>query len=585
MDQTTSNVNIDSIDHQISIKMITSGVVVIVFILTLLFFVHIYSSKKGEVFKDMQTESTQLKIIIADNLNYSKYFIDIIGKHVKNDYKNVNLISTTLKDHFYSQDFNMLFGWRKYSWVNNHSMEIVNSTTGILANPRYVDYIEKISTQAKNDHQEDKITFYHKKGDSNSLKIIDNIFDNLTKEYIGSVILSYDIRTLIQSLNIRKKSKSTNFIILDENLEIVAQSKPYIENLVNTNFEMTKHLKKTLQNYSNSKLSNDILYLDMVNGVNYFISPLQDLPFILIINTDSSIIKKEILNDVVQSFILVCIFASVSLIVIIFIYKRETYLRTKAEKASQVAEDVTKAKTNFLAFTAHEIRSPLGFILTGSEMMMKELFGKLSTDYIKYAQGIHENSKVILDFITDILDENQIIEGKFKIINATHKIDSIIDEAIQVTLARFNKRKVPITIDLEKNIPLLICDKRRLIQVLSNLISNSIKYSEDNTNIIISAKIVNGEMKISVKDHGFGMKKSEIPQALDAYGTLNDHSDYYSIESYGLGLTIVKMLLEAHDAELNISSIKNKGTIVQMTFPKYKLIYTNAHSNNSKKIQ
>ncbi|RTK93366.1 MAG: HAMP domain-containing histidine kinase [Rickettsiales bacterium] len=584
MDKKTSNINIDQIDQQISIKMITFGVVMIVIILTLVSFVHIYSSKKGEVFKDMQTESTQLKIIIADNLNYSKYFIDIIGKHVKNDYKNLNLISTTLKDHFYSQDFNMLFGWRKYSWINNHLMETVNSTTGILVNPKHVDYIEKISIQTKNDRQEDKITFYHKKGNDNSLKIINNIFDNVTKEYIGSVILSYDIRTLIQSLNIRKKSKSTNFIILNEKLEIVAQSKPYIENLINTNFEMTQHLKTTLQNYSNSKLSDDVLYLDMANGLNYFISHLQGLPFILIINTDSSVIKKEILNDVIKSFVLVCIFASLSLFVIIFIYKRETYLRTKAEKASQVAEDVTKAKTNFLAFTAHEIRSPLGFILTGSEMMIKELFGKLSADYIKYAEGIHENSKVILDFITDILDENQIIEGKFKIINATHKIDSIIDEAIQVTLARFNKRNVPITIELEKNIPLLICDKRRLIQVLSNLISNSIKYSEDNTNIIISAKIVNGEMKISVKDHGFGMKESEIPQALDAYGTLHDHSDYYSIESYGLGLAIVKMLLEAHDAELNISSIKNKGTVVQMTFPKYKLIYTNIHSNNNKKV-
>ncbi|WP_322777170.1 sensor histidine kinase, partial [Candidatus Megaera venefica] len=321
------------------------------------------------------------------------------------------------------------------------------------------------------------------------------------------------------------------------------------------------------------KTATDFSYLSMLNGLNYFIKPLADLPFTLVVNIDSDLIKKDIIIDLAKSFILVCIFASLSLGAIIFIYKRETFLRTKAERASLVAENATKAKTNFLAFTAHEIRSPLGFILTGSEMMTKEFLGELPLPYKKYAQGIYDNSNLILEFITDILDESQIIEGKFKITNTLTSIQEVIKEAIQVNLARFNIRKIEIITQIENDLPILICDKRRILQVISNLISNSIKYSKDNTTITVTAKIIYEEMVITIMDQGVGMKESDVPVALSAYGTLREQ-DYNSVGSYGLGLAIVKMLLDAHEAELRITSIEGKGTTIKIIFPKYKLVYT-----------
>ena len=565
--------NDDFIEQHISIQMITFGIIMIVTILTFVSFIHIYSSKKEQVLKDMQTESTQLKIIIADNLNYSKYFIDIIGRHIQNDYKNLDHISKTLKDHFNSEDFNMLFGWRKYSWIDSNFFEIVSSSKGIIPNPKRIDYIKNYIENISVDNKGDKIIFHNNKEFmNNSLKIIDNIFDKETKEYIGSVILSYDIKTLVRSLNLRKKNKNTNFLILDKNLESVAQSEPIIENLINKDSDLVEHLNLALRGKSHDSLD-DISYLDMVNGLNYLVTSFPDLPFKLIINMDSDIIHAEIISDILKSFTLVCIFASISLFVIIFIYKRETFLRTKAERASVIAEKATRAKTNFLAFTAHEIRSPLGFILTGSEIIIKKLFGELSPQYIEYAQGIHENSKVILDFITDILDESQIIQGKFKIVNAVHDINEIINESIRINLARFNKRKVAINLHTKENLPKLVCDKRRLLQILNNLISNSIKYSNDHTAINIDVEIETDSMIITLTDEGFGMKEEDIPLALNAYGTLRNHEDYCSTGSYGLGLAIVKMLLEAHDAELKINSVEMEGTTVKMIFPKYKLIY------------
>ena len=160
-----------------------------------------------------------------------------------------------------------------------------------------------------------------------------------------------------------------------------------------------------------------------------------------------------------------------------YMVKRLLLVFTKEEKATAVAKSVTKAKSDFLAFTAHEIRSPLGFIQTGSEIMKKELWGKLPPKYKKYAEGIHKNSNLILDFINDILDENQIIEGKFKTINALTEIPKVIDEAIKLSNARFTKRKINIEKEIEENLPLLICDERRILQVFINLISNSINHN------------------------------------------------------------------------------------------------------------
>ena len=570
--------NTSSVDRNVAIQMITLGIIIIVVIITLISFIQIYSSKKEQILQDLHTESAQLETVITDHLNYSRHFINLIRDHIQSNYTDLNYINNTLKDHSKSQYFNLLFGWRKYSWINSSFFETVTNRAGIVTNPKKLDYIKDLikTTKLNDKNWKNSIVFYNKRNfaKDSSLKIIDNIFDKVTKKYIRSVILSYDIDTMIKNLNARKKKQTTNFIILDQELQIVARSKPIIQNLINDNLEFEEHLNSTLQKLVLEKnVTTNFSYLDMLNGLNYFVKPLTDLPFTLVVNIDSELIKKEIITDLAKSFILVCVFASLSLGAIIFIYRRETFLRTKAERSSLVAESATKAKTNFLAFTAHEIRSPLGFILTGSEIMTKEFLGKLPSPYKKYAQGIYDNSKLILDFITDILDENQIIEGKFKIINALTNIQEVINEAIQVNVARFNTRRVEIITEIEDKLPLVICDRRRILQVLNNLISNSIKYSKDDTTITITVKAAYEEMIITVMDQGIGMKESDVPIALSAYGTLREQ-DYNSLGSYGLGLAIVKMLLDAHETELIINSVEGKGTTVKMIFPKYKLVYT-----------
>ena len=504
-------------DYNVNIQIITFIVITMVIILTLVNFIRIYSNEKSLLLKEMSTEANSLKTIFSNQLSYSKYFIKLIGRNIKTNPTDLLYIRKTLKTYFLSRHFNSLFGWRKYSWVNNEYLELVTSIGGIAANPKKLYFVEDIVHKI-GDNKEIKsyVDFrINKTSDNHSLKLVNAIFDKLAKNFIGAVVLSYDIDTLVQNLNNRKKDSSVNFIIVDKNFDIVAKSKPIIDKIADINDKLSPQLLQLLkkQDQNRGALNQDCSYLDMANGLNYFIKPLEDFPFTVIINIDNDFIKNNIVQNIIKKFLEVVFLAGVCLIIIIAIYKRETLLRTK---------------------------------------------------------GIYSNAQIILDFITDILDENQIIEGQFKIVNSLNKVRDIITRVVEFYVGKNN---ISIITNFEPNLPLLICDKKRIAQVIDNLISNSIKYSSKNTAINIVVKMDQSQMVITISDQGIGMKQEEIPIALSKYGTIH-REDYQKGGSYGLGLPIVKMLLDAHEAILTIDSTYGKGTTVKIIFPKSKIVYT-----------
>ncbi|NRB10087.1 MAG: sensor histidine kinase [Rickettsiaceae bacterium] len=562
--------------YNLNIHILTIIIIFVVICLTLLYFFRTYHNNKELVLQELKIEASNLGTVLTDRINYSQYFIRIISKSIKEHHNDTRYIRKLLQENFKSRDLNYFFGWRKYSWVNKDFKEVATSNKNFKKNFQFLKYVKDIvkTPSKRNPYGISFYTGFQEK--ERKLKIIDSIVDGNSNKYIGSVILSYDIGTLVRSLNSIKRNIDANFIIIDTDYNVIARSKEVINNVVDEN-GLANNLKSIIKDLKIKQSNSDHHYLDMINGINYYIKPLGGLPFIIIVNIDDNVIKQNILDSVARRFIEVAVLAIVCFFSIVSLYKREAVLREKAEKATIVANNATQAKTDFLAFTAHEVRSPLGFILTGSEIMKKELLGNLPAAYMKYAEGIHQNSKIILDFITDILDDNQIIEGRFRIVNSTADIKSIIKEAIKVNLARYNQRKITVNQKLSKDLPLVICDKRRMLQIFSNLVSNAIKYSNDNTNINIVAELVEETIVITVIDEGIGMDEHEIEIALSTYGIVGSNS--HSRGSYGLGLPIVKMLLDAHDASLIITSKKGEGTKVKIIFPKIKLVYG---QNNNK---
>jgi two-component system cell cycle sensor histidine kinase PleC len=277
---------------------------------------------------------------------------------------------------------------------------------------------------------------------------------------------------------------------------------------------------------------------------------------------------KEVLSRTVEIGIL----GLVSLLIIYIIYKREAQLRKQAEAAREIAISASKDKSDFLAYTAHELRTPLSFIVTGSEIMKSQLFGKLSERYLEYVSNIHQSGLELLEFIDDLIDEMRTERGKFKVYNKIINVNNIFIKVFRQNLNKAFKQKVSIELDIEPNLPLLITDSRRMVQILNNLITNSIKYSPENTVIKIIAKIINHEMHLAVSDQGFGMNKTDIEFAFSNYGTI-ENKNSSKVESVGLGLPIVKILAEALGARVIIDSKKDYGTTITIVFSAARIHY------------
>jgi signal transduction histidine kinase len=557
--------NFDSNDYNVNVRMITFSVITVVFILVAIFFIKTYATQKQNIVQEMYVEWKGLEASCTEKIKRTEYILKLLAIQIEQDPNNMNYVKNVFDNYINRQDVQKVFNLKECFWFNYPLNLKVRSS------PQNNQYIATF-TGDKTEYST-KVTYGLSNKNSN-IHAIMGIRDPINQDYIGSVVVDFDLFVLADRLKLRKKHEYTNFAIISSNSKVLVQSAENMNKIGLEGGEINNPRLLELINKIGFKEDNGqaFPYLDMVSGINYYMKKIPNQPFILLINIDAQAIKKDIFHKVVMKFLEISFVGLGFLLLIIAIYKRETSLRAKAEKASIIANQATRAKSDFLAFTAHEIRSPLGFIVTGSEVMQKQLLGPLPNAYQEYIDGINRNAHLILDFITDILDETHILEGNFSIVNEICVLQEIIDNTVKMNQARLDEKQSKIKIKIESKLPKLICDPRRMLQVINNLVSNAIKYSFDNSIINVVAKIVDENLHIEVIDQGVGMTKEESSLALTRYGTVRK-KHFNFIESYGLGLPIVKMLLDAQDAKLVIDSKVNVGTTMRVIFPKYKLVY------------
>ena len=253
----------------------------------------------------------------------------------------------------------------------------------------------------------------------------------------------------------------------------------------------------------------------------------------------------------------------------IFFIKRELAEKNiELEKLRKIADKANEEKSRFLAMMSHEIRNPLNSILGYSEMISSEKLNKKVTEYIKNLSSAGKNLKVIVD---DILDLSRIEAGKLVLVNE----EISILETIQNCKNDFqhihtNKNVELVFLALEKLPEIVLGDAVRIQQVLSNLISNAIKFTNKGK-VVISLKIA-AETKnkitviFEVTDSGRGMSESQRLKIFEEYqqNELNDHRVYGGA---GLGLAIVKRLVEAMNGNISVKSELNKGASFFIEIP------------------
>lgn len=243
--------------------------------------------------------------------------------------------------------------------------------------------------------------------------------------------------------------------------------------------------------------------------------------------------------------------------------------RTEAElrEAKDAAEQASRQKSEFLAKISHELRTPLNAILGFSEVMRMERFGEIQNDkYRGYVNDIHSSGAHLLSLINDLLDLSKVEAGKLELNFTSVALGEVTDHAVKMVQEQATSGRVILRRTFPADLPNVVADYRSMSQIMLNLLTNAIKFTDPGGQVIISAQTTKaGELKLRVKDTGLGMTKAEIKEALEPFRRIT--TDGRDVPGTGLGLPLTKALAEANRATFEISSEPRKGTLIEITFP------------------
>ncbi|MGI9477613.1 MAG: sensor histidine kinase [Hyphomicrobiaceae bacterium] len=242
--------------------------------------------------------------------------------------------------------------------------------------------------------------------------------------------------------------------------------------------------------------------------------------------------------------------------------------RVMSDQARRRAEEANLAKSQFLATMSHELRTPLNAILGFSEVMTKEIMGPLENPtYREYTSNIHASGTHLLNLINEILDLSRIEAGKYELHEQAMNVCDTLDDCHRLLQLRAENKGLRLVQDFGSGMATIWADERAMRQIFLNLITNAIKFTPRGGKITISARTeADGSQVICVSDTGPGIPKEEIPKVLSAFGQ-GSLAQTSAEGGTGLGLPIVRSLIELHSGTFELKSELRKGTQAIIRIP------------------
>ena len=253
--------------------------------------------------------------------------------------------------------------------------------------------------------------------------------------------------------------------------------------------------------------------------------------------------------------------------------KRELEASSKNLRAALISADsANRAKSQFLAVMSHELRTPLNAIIGFSEMLIGEMFGPLGhARYREYARDIRSSGAHLLALISDILDLSRLDAGATELHEQNINLADLIDPVLRMIYDQAAKANVTLERRIEPRLPLVRADKRRLRQVLINLVSNAVKFTPAGGHVSLSVFRAGPELAVSVADTGIGIAPEDIPKAFERFRQI-DNTLSRKFEGTGLGLPLARQLMELHGGRLVLESELQKGTTATIYLPQERIL-------------
>ena len=237
-------------------------------------------------------------------------------------------------------------------------------------------------------------------------------------------------------------------------------------------------------------------------------------------------------------------------------------------KAKEQAEQAYASRTQFLANMSHELRTPLNAIIGFSEMIENQLLGPIGNEkYLEYIGGIRESGVHLLDLISDILDMSKIEAGKYELSLEETSVMKTVQLAAHMMEGRAHESGVKLTqdYDLDENFK-IIADRRAVLQILLNLVSNAVKFTPEGGEVKIACYKRDNYLSLKIIDNGIGIPANKLATVTKPFEQVSS-SYARDHDGSGLGLAITKNLAEMHGGNLHIESKPGEGTTVTVRLP------------------
>jgi signal transduction histidine kinase len=223
-------------------------------------------------------------------------------------------------------------------------------------------------------------------------------------------------------------------------------------------------------------------------------------------------------------------------------------------------ETAGRLKSEFIASVSHELRTPLNTVIGFAEILNNQYFGSLNSSQSEYCRGILDSSNQLMTLINDILDLATIEAGYMVLELNRVDIPEMLRGVVTLTRERARSRGLEISLRCPSQIGAIEADERRLKQALFNLISNAVKFTPPGGAIGIEARYFQGELLLAVADTGIGIDPADQARVFERYACKREGGS-------GLGLSLVKSLIELHGGSVEIESALGRGTRVICRLP------------------
>lgn len=238
---------------------------------------------------------------------------------------------------------------------------------------------------------------------------------------------------------------------------------------------------------------------------------------------------------------------------------------TERKEAERKLQETMELKAQFISTVSHELRTPLAAMKEAVDIVYDGITGKLNNKQKSFLDIAKRNVQRLGRLINDVLDFQKLGAGKMECHLATGNMKTVIEDVYNMMKPSAAKEKIKLVVNLDDNLPTVDFDYDRMIQVLTNLISNAIKFTGQKGTVTVSAGQRGDFLGISVADTGLGIPKEDLAKVFDQFYRVKRQGK--EIQGTGLGLPIVSKIVALHNGRIDVESEINKGTTFTVYIP------------------